>query len=115
MEANMQLTGIQTLIMIFSIAFGAMLTRFLPFILFPENRKAPQFITYLGKVLPPAMMGLLVVYCLKGLSIVRSPHGIPEFISIAVIVVLHRWKNNVLLSIGAGTIAYMFLIQVVFS
>lgn len=111
----MPLTGLQTFIMIVSIALGTMLTRFLPFILFPENKKAPKAVTYLGKVLPPAMMGLLVVYCLKGVSIVKSPHGLPELIAIAAIVVLHKWKNNVLLSIGGGTVIYMFLVQVIFA
>lgn len=111
----MYLTAIQTLIMIFSIAAGTMLTRFLPFLLFPENKKPPKAVTYLGKVLPPAMMGLLVVYCLKNVSLTKSPHGIPELIAIAAIVVLHKWKNNVLLSIGGGTAIYMFLVQVVFA
>lgn len=110
----MQLTGIQTIIMILAIAFGAMVTRFLPFLLFPENKKPPKAISYLGKVLPPAMMGLLVVYCLKSVSIFSPSHGIPELIAIAAIIVLHKWKNNVLLSIGGGTLIYMFLLQVVF-
>lgn len=110
----MKLTGIQTMIMIFSIAFGTMITRFLPFLLFPENKKPPKTIIYLGKVLPAAMMGLLVVYCLKNVSLMSSSHGIPELVAIAAIVVLHKWKNNVLLSIGGGTVLYMFLVQVVF-
>lgn len=111
----MQLTGLQTFIMILAIALGTMLTRFLPFILFPENKEAPKAVKYLGKVLPPAMMGLLVVYCLKGVSITSSPHGLPELISIAAIIVLHKWRNNVLLSIGGGTVIYMLLVQVVFA
>lgn len=111
----MYLTAIQTLIMIFSIAAGTMLTRFLPFLLFPENKKPPKAVTYLGKVLPPAMMGLLVVYCLRNVSVTDAPHGIPELIAIAAIIVLHKWKNNVLLSIGGGTAIYMFLVQVVFA
>lgn len=68
----------------------------------------------LGRVLPPAMMGLLVVYCLRNVSLIRSPHGIPELIAIAVIVALHKWKENVLLSIGTGTVVYMLLVQLVF-
>ena len=71
-------------------------------------------ITYLGKVLPPAMMGLLVVYCLRNVSLQSATHGIPELISILAIVALQKWKNNVLLSIGAGTVLYMFFVQVVF-
>lgn len=110
----MKLTEAQTLIIIFAVAAGTMLTRFLPFIMFPENKKPPEIIHYLGKVLPPAMMGLLVVYCLKNVSILKSPHAIPEIIATVLIVFLHKWKNNVLISIGAGTIAYMFLVQVVF-
>jgi branched-subunit amino acid transport protein AzlD len=110
----MHLTAVQTIITIVSIALGTMITRFLPFLVFPENKQTPKFITYLGKVLPPAMMGLLVVYCLKGVSVLNSPHGIPELVAIAVIVVLHKWKNNELLSIGGGTVVYMFLVQVIF-
>lgn len=111
----MYLTTSQTFIMIFAIAFGAMITRFLPFVLFPENREVPQYITYLGKTLPPAMMGLLVVYSLKNVSMIKNPFGIPELIAILIILVLHRWKGNVLVSIGCGTAIYMFLVQMVFS
>lgn len=110
----MQLTGTQTLITILAIALGAVITRFAPFILFPETKEPPIFITYLGRVLPPAMMGLLVVYCLKGISMECSPYGIPELLSIIFIVILHKWMNNVLISIGGGTCLYMFLIQVIF-
>lgn len=111
----MYLTPVQTIIMILAIAAGTMITRFLPFVLFPENKEIPAFITYLGKALPSAMMGLLVVYCLKGVSVVNVPFGIPELLSIIVIIILHKWKNNVLLSIGSGTIAYMILVQRVFA
>jgi branched-subunit amino acid transport protein AzlD len=100
--------------MILAVALGTMITRFSPFLLFPESKKQPEIIIYLGRMLPPAMMGLLVVYCLKGISLVNAPHGIPEAIAISVIVLLHKWKNNVLLSIGIGTAVYMFLVQVVF-
>lgn len=110
----MQLTPIQTLITILAIALGTMLTRFIPFLLFPEKKEPPQIITYLGKVLPPAMMGLLVVYCLRNVSITTGARGLPELLSIVLIVILHRWKNNVLLSIAGGTLLYMFLIQGIF-
>ncbi len=100
--------------MILAVALGTMFTRFTPFLLFPEGKEHPRIITYLGRVLPPAMMGLLVVYCLKGVSLTSSPHGIPEFLAILLIVILHKWKGNVLLSIGAGTVLYMFLVQAVF-
>lgn len=107
----MYLTGTQTIIMILSIAAGTIITRFLPFVMFPEKKKIPPFVAYLGQKLPPAMMGLLVVYCLKSVSITNSPFGIPEFIAITVIIVLHKWKSNVLLSIGGGTIVYMLFVQ----
>jgi len=100
--------------MILAIALGTMITRFTPFLLFPEKKEPPKIILYLGKVLPPAMMGLLVVYCLKAISIAEKPHGLPELIAIAVIVLLHKWTNSVLLSICGGTIVYMVLVQAVF-
>ncbi len=110
----MPLTPLQTILMVVAIALGAMLTRYTPFLLFPESKKPPEVVSYLGRVLPPAMMGLLVVYCLKGVSIVTKPHGLPEIIAIGAIVLLHRWKSNVLLSIAGGTIVYMLLVQMVF-
>ena len=110
----MHLTPFQMIVMILSIAAGTMATRFLPFVLFPENKKVPTYVTYLGKVLPPAMLGLLVVYCLKGVSVTSAPFGIPELLAIGLIVCLHKWKHNVLLSISAGTAAYMLFVQVVF-
>ncbi|MFA9379093.1 MAG: branched-chain amino acid transporter permease [Lachnotalea sp.] len=110
----MYLTPSQTLITIFAIACGTMITRFVPFLLFPEHKKQPKMIIYLGKVLPPAMMGLLVVYCLKSVSIFSGTRGIPEFLAIAFIVCLHKWRNNILLSIGGGTAFYMVLVQCIF-
>lgn len=108
------LTATQTWITIFAVALGCMITRFTPFLLFPENKEPPKAIIYLGKVLPPAMMGLLVVYCLKGVQLAAPPHGLPELIAIAVLVLLHKWKGNVLLSIGISTVLYMILVQLVF-
>ena len=87
--------------------------RFLPFLVF-GNRETPKFIAYLGRVLPFAVMGMLCVYCLKGVSFVAFPHGIPEFISVAVVVLLHLWRRNTLLSIISGTACYMLLVQLVF-
>lgn len=110
----MLLTPVQTLLMILAVALGAMITRFTPFLLFPENKELPKSIIYLGHMLPPAMMGLLVVYCLKNIAILNKPHGIPELIAIIAIVLLHKWKSNVLISIAGGTAIYMFLVQVVF-
>lgn len=110
----MQLTTWQVLLIILAITVGTMLTRFLPFLMFPETKKPPQIISYLGNILPPAMMGLLVIYCLRNVKLTQGSHGFPELIAIAVIAVLHKWKNNVLLSILGGTICYMLLIQWVF-
>lgn len=111
----MYLTNWETLGIILAVAGGAVVTRFLPFLLFPEKKEPPAVIQYLGKVLPPAMMGLLVVYCLKGTSLLSAPHGLPEGVALLVIVLLHRWKNNVLLSIAGGTAVYMLLIQTIFA
>ena len=91
-----------------------MATRFLPFLIFGEKRKTPPIIEYLGTVLPCAIMGMLVVYCLKDVSFLRSPFGLPELIACAVVAVLHIWKRNSLLSIGGGTVCYMLLVQLVF-
>ena len=106
------LTPWQTVGMILAIAAATALTRFLPFWLFPENRKAPPVVAYLGNVLPPAMMGLLVVYCLKGVKFTAAPYGLPEIVALACIAGLHCWKKNVLLSIGGGTAIYMGLLAV---
>ena len=111
----MTLTPLQTLGIILAVAAGTQLTRWLPFWLFPEKKRPPAVVTYLGKVLPPAMMGLLVVYCLRNVDIAAAPHGLPELIALAVVTALHLWKRNVLLSIGAGTVVYMLLVQLVFA
>lgn len=108
------LTSVQLIIIIALIALVTYLTRVIPFILFPQNKETPAYINYLGQVLPYAIMGMLIIYCLKGVSITRSPHGIPELISILFITLLHLWKNNTLISIGGGTVLYMFLVQSVF-
>ena len=108
------MTAGQALMTIGICALGTMLTRFLPFILFPENKKTPEFVRYLGKVLPCAVIGLLVVYCLKDVNLFTGSHGLPELISVAVIIFVHRWKNNVLLSIGGGTLLYMIFVQYIF-
>lgn len=110
----MSLTPAETIITILAVALGAIVSRFTPFVLFPENKTPPQLVSYLGGVLPPAMMGFLVVYCLKNVSVFENPFGLPELISICFIVLLHRWRNNVLLSISAGTVVYMLLVQFVF-
>ncbi|MDD3220675.1 MAG: branched-chain amino acid transporter permease [Lachnospiraceae bacterium] len=93
---------------------GTLITRFLPFLVFPAGKETPRFIEYLGQKLPYASMGLLVVYCLKGVHVTTGSHGIPELIAVAVTAGLQVWRKNVLLSISVGTIIYMLLIQLVF-
>ena len=88
-----------------------MATRFLPFLIFGNGKKTPDIIVYLGKVLPYASMGMLVVYCMKDVSFLQAPYGIPELLGCGVVAALHLWKRNTLLSIGAGTVFYMVLIQ----
>lgn len=88
--------------------------RFIPFLIFGGKRKTPEFIDYLGKVLPFAIMGMLVVFCLKSTSVTAFPYGIPELISVAVVAGLHIWKRNTLLSIISGTVCYILLINFVF-
>ncbi|MCI7808761.1 AzlD domain-containing protein [bacterium] len=88
--------------------------RFAPFLLFREKGKTPPLIAYLGQVLPYAIMGMLVVYCLKDVNLTCAPFGIPEAIGCALVALLHVWKRNTLLSIGVGTVCYMLLVQFVF-
>ena len=95
-------------------ALVTMALRFIPFLIFGENRKTPPIVAYLGQVLPYAIMGMLVVYCLKDIPLGSAPYGIPEFIGCAVVALLHFWKRNTLLSIGVGTVCYMLLVQFVF-
>ena len=95
-------------------ALVIMATRFLPFLIFGENRKTPPIIEYLGKVLPFAIMGMLVIYCMKDVVIFFWFYGILELIGCVIVVVLHIWKRNSLLSIGVGTVCYMLLVQLVF-
>lgn len=102
------------LITITLIALTTITLRFLPFWIFPPSKQPPALITYLGKVLPRAAIALLVVYAVKDVSIVTSPHGIPELVAILVIVVVHVFKRNTLLSIATGTLLYMMLVQLVF-
>ena len=100
------------MIMIAVMALVTMLLRFLPFMIFGE-RKTPAYIDFLGKYLPYAIMGMLVVYCLKGISFTSAPFGIPEAIAVALTAGLHIWKRNTLLSIICGTVCYMILIQTI--
>lgn len=97
-----------------AVVLGTMATRFTPFLIFSKTSKPPAIITYLGAVLPAAVMGLLVVYSLKDVTLWTYPHGLPELLAILVLVVIHLVKRNMLLSIATGTIVYMLLIQQVF-
>ena len=91
-----------------------MATRFLPFLIFGNNRKTPDIVVYLGKVLPYAIIGMLVIYCMKDVSFLQAPYGIPELLGCLAVGALHVWKRNSLLSIGVGTVFYMVLVQLVF-
>lgn len=88
------------------------LIRFLPFILFDHGKKLPKWISYLGKVLPPAIMSMLLVYCLRNINFVEGNHGLPELLCVGIAILLHSWKRNTLLSIGVSTILYMILIRI---
>lgn len=100
-------------LMIVVMAVCTFLTRVLPFLIL-RKRQTPAFVTYLGQVLPYPIMGMLIVYCLKDVSFLEAPFAVPELIAVAVVVVLHVWKRNTLLSIIGGTACYMILIQFVF-
>lgn len=104
----------QQIITIAMVVLATMLTRFLPFIVFPSGKSTPKYIQYLGKVLPAAVFGLLVIYCLKDVDVMTGSRGLPELISIAVVTGLHLWKRNMLISIAGGTLCYMLLVQLVF-
>ena len=99
-------------ILIAVMAIVTMLLRFLPFIIF--RKETPEYISYLGQVLPAALIGMLVIYCLKDTSFTEAPHGIPELIAAGIVVLLQAWKRNSLLSILSGTVIYMLLVQLVF-
>lgn len=107
------MTEVQSAVTIGAVVLGTMATRFLPFLVFPKGKTPPKFVQYLGKVLPCAAIGLLVVYCFKDVSSSET-YGIPEILSVLLIIVLHKWKKNTLLSIGGGTALYMLLVQTVF-
>mgnify|MGYP002798787751 FL=1 len=108
------MTFTQQLLTIGVVILGTMLTRFLPFLLFPSHKPTPPLVHDLGRLLPGAVFALLVVYCLKNVSLTAGSHGIPEAIAIAVVVALHLWKRQTLLSIAGGTVVYMLLVQTVF-
>lgn len=105
----------QQIVTIALCVIGTMVTRFLPFLLFREKRPTPPFIQYLGKALPGAVFAMLVVYCLRHVTWLSGAHGLPEVIAIAVTIVLHCWKRQMLVSIAGGTVCYMVLVQYIFT
>ena len=109
------MTVTQHILIILIAVLSTVLTRFLPFALFPAGKPLPAFVRYLGRVLPGAVFGLLVVYCFKDVTLLSGSHGLPELIAGAAVVALHLWKRNNLLSIGAGTVLYMVLVQNLFT
>ena len=106
--------SIHAALVILLVALITFLLRYAPFGLFGGKRGMPPVISYLGTYLPPAIMAILIVYCLKTISLTAAPYALPEFISLAVVTALHLWKNNFLFSIAGGTMCYMFLVQNIF-
>ena len=111
----MPISPMHSLVIIFIVSVTTFVTRWIPFVIFPKGKEVPQVIQYLGKVLPPAVIGMLVIYCFKSVRLTAFPFGLPEVIAGGVVVLLHIWKRNNLLSIGVGTVLYMVLVQTVFS
>lgn len=104
----------EQIITIVLMGLSVMLTRFIPFILFPTEKHTPRFVLFLGKYLPSAVFGMLVVYCLKDIKFADSTNGLPELIGIAITSMIHFWRKNMMLSIAGGTIAYMIMVQLIF-
>ena len=104
----------QQLIIIGMVVLGTMITRFLPFLIFPSGRPVPKYVQYLGNVIPSAAFGLLVIYSLKDVSFLTGNHGLPEMISVFAVVGLHVWERRMILSVAGGTVCYMLLVQLVF-
>ena len=108
------MTLTQQIVTIAMVILGTMLTRFVPFFVFPAGKPTPKYVQYLGNVLPPAVFGLLIIYCLKNVSIFTGSHAIPELLAITLVIALYTWKRQMLLSIAGGTIFYMILVQFIF-
>lgn len=104
--------GEQQIIMVIAVmTLATVALRFLPFLVFDRGEQLPKWISYLGKVLPPAVMSMLLVYCLRNIDLAAANHGLPELICVGVAMLLHNWKRNTLLSIGVSTLLYMLLVQ----
>lgn len=108
------MTLTEQIITIGMVVLGTIITRFLPFLLFLAGKPVPRYVQYLGKALPSAVFGLLVIYCLKNVDLMQGSHGIPELLSLAAVAALHLWKRQMLLSIAGGTVFYMALVQQIF-
>lgn len=108
------LDTVSSLVIIAVVAVATFATRAASFVIFPKGKEVPESVKYIGMVLPPAVIGMLVVYCLKTTSVFAYPYGIPELIACLVVIALHVWKRNILLSVGVGTVLYMVLVQMVF-
>ena len=102
-----------SILLVVVISAVTILLRFLPFLIFGK-RKTPEYISYLGRVLPYSIMGMLVVYCLRNVSVLTVPYGVPELIACVIVILTHIWKRNTLLSILSGTLVYMFMVQFLF-
>lgn len=108
------MTLTQQIITVAMVVLGTAVTRFLPFLVFPSGKPTPKYVQFLGKFLPAAVFGLLVIYSLKDVNVFSGSHGIPEMIAILLVIILHVWKRQMLLSIAGGTVCYMLLVQLVF-
>jgi len=102
------------IIFMVAVGLGTFVTRVIPFILLPDSRETPKVMLYLGRVLPAACMGLLIIYCLKDVNVFEWSHGLPELIGIGIAAALHYWKRNAILSIFGSTVAYMLMVQFLF-
>lgn len=108
------MTVTEQIVTIAMVVLGTMLTRFLPFLLFSTGRRTPSYIRYLGRILPSAVFAMLVVYSLKDTKLLSGAYGLPELIASLLVILVHLWKRQMLLSIASGTIAYMLLVQFLF-
>ena len=108
------MTLTEQIIIIACVVLGTMTTRFLPFLIFNNDKETPAYVKYLGYMLPPAVFGLLVVYALRNVEFTSVEGFLPEALAVGLIVVLHYWKKSMLISIAVGTIFYMILVQMVF-
>lgn len=111
----MPVSVVRSLLIIAVVSVTTFATRVIPFLLFPKGKEIPPLVKYLGAALPPAVIGMLVIYCLKDVNLFVSPYAAPEVIAAGVVILLHVWKRNNLLSIGVGTVLYMVLVQGVFA